>query len=446
MKHSISSNIFTKSHYGSSSKIPQSDLIIFGLLTFWIYTVVKVYRILSDHCKKRRHEFSLKLDEAAQEKVNALTGFKLSKKIPLISAFLFGLTLVLVSLWYSALMEFSLSGDIFLVVIIVALSSTSFYIATLLFFTWVMKWLKQHETEELLLFSCGINAIDDENINLSDEMISRWENIYNRITLFLVIALPISFSPAIGAHFVLTGNVYAHGLFALLCFFLAIIYHIWGINLIIGLINSHLLFEQKHAELASNNSSSEPILTEQKKQAPTEERDTKPERKLSALMQTDIVGYSKAMERNEQAAYSRLIEHNKIIRALLVRYRGKEVKTIGDAFLVLFDSATDAVDCAIAIQHALSDYNQNKHLDEQVLIRIGVHIGDVLITENDVFGDGVNVTSRIESLAEPGGICLSEEVYTLVRKKIQINVDQVKDVKLKNIAVAPDIYRIRLHT
>jgi class 3 adenylate cyclase len=170
-----------------------------------------------------------------------------------------------------------------------------------------------------------------------------------------------------------------------------------------------------------------------------------PQQELAAIMLTDMVGYSGSMERDEQRAYAKLLEHNKIVRAEIVKHRGREIKTIGDAFLVIFRSAHDAVNCAIAIQRALADCNLTKDDADKCLIRIGVHIGEVMVTANDVFGDGVNIAARLEPLAEPGGICVSGEVFALVRKKIELRLERLEGVQLKNIAIAPDIYRIHMH-
>lgn len=172
--------------------------------------------------------------------------------------------------------------------------------------------------------------------------------------------------------------------------------------------------------------------------------DASPGRELSAIMMTDIVGYSGSMERDEQRAYRMLLEHNNIVRAAVVKYRGREIKTIGDAFFVVFRSAADAVDCAISVQQSFREYNVNQEGPDKIIIRAGIHLGEIMVTANDVFGDGVNIAARIEPLAEPGGICISGEVYSVVRKKIEYKLEQLEGVKLKNIAIAPDIYRIIL--
>lgn len=187
--------------------------------------------------------------------------------------------------------------------------------------------------------------------------------------------------------------------------------------------------------------SQEAVSLASREQAKSE---TPPQRELAAIMLTDMVGYSGSMERNEERAYAQLLDHNKIIRNAIANYRGREIKTIGDAFLVIFRSAVDAVDCAVAIQRAFTDYNLAKEGTDRILIRIGVHLGEVMITSNDVYGDGVNIAARIEPLAAPGGICVSGEVFALVRKKLELKLERLEGVQLKNIAIAPDIYRIQM--
>ncbi|MEK7874807.1 MAG: adenylate/guanylate cyclase domain-containing protein, partial [Pseudomonadota bacterium] len=167
--------------------------------------------------------------------------------------------------------------------------------------------------------------------------------------------------------------------------------------------------------------------------------DSSPGRELSAILMTDIVGYSGYMERDEQRTYRMLLEHNNIVRAAVVKYRGREIKTIGDAFFVVFRSAADAVDCAISVQQSFKEFNANKEDPDKIIIRVGIHLGEVMITANDVFGDGVNIAARIEPLAEPGGICLSGEVYSMVRKKVEYKFEKLEGVQMKNIAVAPDL-------
>src|SRR5207245_8767235 len=126
-------------------------------------------------------------------------------------------------------------------------------------------------------------------------------------------------------------------------------------------------------------------------------------RKLAAIMFTDMVGYSALAQRNEVLALELLAEHRSLLRGLFPQHQGTEIKTMGDGFLVEFASALAAVLCAVEIQQALAGRNEVQPTERQVRIRIGIHLGDVVRSESDVHGDGVNIAARLEPLAEPGG-------------------------------------------
>lgn len=159
-------------------------------------------------------------------------------------------------------------------------------------------------------------------------------------------------------------------------------------------------------------------------------------------MCTDMVGYSTLAQRNEALALKLLEEHRQLLRPLFRQYNGTEVKTIGDAFLIEFTSALDAMQCAAEIQKTLFD--RNAASDDRIQIRIGLHIGDVVYRENDVFGDGVNIAFRIEPLARPGGICLSQQVYDEVHNKFAGKFIKLGAVDLKNIQASLNIYGLLL--
>jgi adenylate cyclase len=166
------------------------------------------------------------------------------------------------------------------------------------------------------------------------------------------------------------------------------------------------------------------------------------QRRLAAVMFTDIVGYSSLTQRNEQLAMELLEEHRRIVRPIITRHNGREVKTMGDAFLIEFESALEATQCAMDIQKSLQDYNQQSTAERRVHLRIGIHLGDVLRRQNDVLGDAVNIASRIEPLAKPDEICISEQVYDQVRNKINRRTEDLGPQQLKNIEYPINVYRI----
>jgi class 3 adenylate cyclase len=169
------------------------------------------------------------------------------------------------------------------------------------------------------------------------------------------------------------------------------------------------------------------------------------QRKLAAIMFTDIVGYSALAQKNEALALKLLEEHRQLLRTLFRKHEGTEIKTIGDAFLVEFTSTLEAICCAAEIQEALKDYDAAASGQSvKIQIRIGLHMGDVVYRENDVFGDGVNIASRIEPLAKPGGICLSQQVYDQVHNKFAGKFIKLGAVTLKNIQTPLNVYRLLL--
>ncbi len=163
-------------------------------------------------------------------------------------------------------------------------------------------------------------------------------------------------------------------------------------------------------------------------------------RQLEAIMFTDIVGYSALTQRNEALALSLLEQHWQLLRSVFTKFDGNEIKTIGDAFLIEFPSALRAVEAGLAMQRTLADYNRGCDDEHKIQIRIGIHLGDVERRENDVFGDGVNIASRIEPLASPGGLCISEPVYTSVRNIIDVPFHSMGEQKLKNISQPVVVY------
>jgi adenylate cyclase len=161
-------------------------------------------------------------------------------------------------------------------------------------------------------------------------------------------------------------------------------------------------------------------------------------------MFTDIVGYTALTQRNEAEAMEVLSRHNRILRPIFEEHRGREVKTIGDAFLVEFASTLEAVRCAVQIQETINKLNDAVPEQSKLKLRIGIHLGDVIRSGTDVLGDAVNIASRIQPLAEPGGLCVSGEVYSQVRNKVPYEFLKAEKVTLKNVSYPVDVYHVVL--
>jgi len=166
-------------------------------------------------------------------------------------------------------------------------------------------------------------------------------------------------------------------------------------------------------------------------------------RKLVAIMFTDIVGFSRQMGSNETRTLRLLEVHNHVIQQSVTEHHGTVIKIIGDAFLVDFPSVVNAVQCAQHIQAQFRAHNAEKEADAQIHVRIGIHLGDIVQCEGDVFGDGVNVASRLQALTEADTICISQKVYEEVEKKLSLGaVVSLGRPKLKNIAQRFRVYAL----
>src|SRR5881296_4265225 len=168
------------------------------------------------------------------------------------------------------------------------------------------------------------------------------------------------------------------------------------------------------------------------------------QRKLAAIMFTDMVGYSALAQSDDKLALELLEEHRELLREMFPRFNGTEIKTIGDGFLVEFNSALEAAQCAIEIQRTLAKRNHDVSADRRIELKIGIHIGDVVHRDGDVYGDGVNIASRIEQLAGAGGICVSTDVERQIRNALEARFQKFGAAELKNIKLPMDLFRIVL--
>ena len=165
------------------------------------------------------------------------------------------------------------------------------------------------------------------------------------------------------------------------------------------------------------------------------------ERRLAAILAADVAGYSRLMGTDEVGTLNALKEHRRErIDPTIARHNGRIVKTTGDGLLVEFASVVDAVGCAVAIQRAMLAFNAGIHVDRQIVLRIGINVGDIILDGGDIFGDGVNVAARLEALCEPGGVCISRYANEQVRDKLSLAFADLGEQTVKNIARAVGVF------
>jgi class 3 adenylate cyclase/pimeloyl-ACP methyl ester carboxylesterase len=170
----------------------------------------------------------------------------------------------------------------------------------------------------------------------------------------------------------------------------------------------------------------------------------KMERRLAAILAADVVGYSRLMGVDEAGTLNALKRHRvELVEPAIAEHRGRIVKLMGDGILVEFASAVEAVDCAADIQLAMPARNDGLAADRQIALRIGINVGDIIVEDDDIYGDGVNLAARIEGEADPGGICLSDDAYRQVHGKVDCVFEDLGERHLKNIAEPVRIYAVR---
>jgi adenylate cyclase len=170
----------------------------------------------------------------------------------------------------------------------------------------------------------------------------------------------------------------------------------------------------------------------------------RPKRRLAAILAADVVGYSRMMQVDEAGTLASLkSRRSEVLRPAVDRHRGRIVKFMGDGVLVEFASAVDAVECAIQLQQGMEAASTDLPEDRRIRLRIGINLGDVMVEGNDLYGDGVNIAARLESLADPGSVIVSRTVFNHVHGKVKLGFDDLGEHELKNIAEPVRIYRLR---
>src|SRR6476659_8204029 len=174
--------------------------------------------------------------------------------------------------------------------------------------------------------------------------------------------------------------------------------------------------------------------------------DNRVERRLAAILAADVVGYSRLTGLDEEGTHIRLREHLRSLAGPKIsEHRGKVVKYTGDGMLAEFASVVDAARCAIEVQRGMAEQNATVPQVKRIEFRIGIHVGDIIVDESDIFGDGVNIAVRLEGIADPGGICISEDTQRQIRGKVDIAFEDMGPQNLKNIVEPMRAWRLRIN-
>ena len=166
------------------------------------------------------------------------------------------------------------------------------------------------------------------------------------------------------------------------------------------------------------------------------------ERRLTAILAADVVGYSRLMEADEEATARTLSTYREIIEGLVASHQGRVFGSAGDSVIAEFASPVEAVRCAVEIQRELEAQNVDLPEDRRMLLRIGVNLGDVLVEGDNLLGDGVNIAARLEALADPGGISLARSVFDQIKKQLDLGYEYLGEHEVKNIAEPIQVYRV----
>jgi class 3 adenylate cyclase len=445
--------------YGGGVEVPATSFLVLGLLSFWTYTVFRYHDLLRRHVAARLAYFQGRLasDTLSPESLRvfdglAAKGFACPSGPRNVSLGLYAASFALIlSEIAGELLVLQGRLDIVsferLVYLAVGAAAFLFCAASVHFMSWAARRMRDHEYHELLMARFVEDPAAFKAVAPSAKFTTRWSRNQNQVVLFLVLALPMIVSPVAAVHEIQratrTGTDFGATFFGwtLLLFGFAGAFHLSGVRLLLGMLNGHLRVESVSREQMARPSAWVPertqaVLNEAGAEVPAGGAgELLPRRVLATIMITDMVGYSREMQSSEEGTLLKLLRHNELVRGQIARHGGHEVKTMGDAFLVTFPGALDAVRAALDIQRALRA--------ERIVIRIGIHTGEILTLDGDVLGNGVNIAARLEPLAEPGGICISADTYARVRNDLDVPVTSLGRRELKNIADAPELFRLQ---
>ncbi len=166
-------------------------------------------------------------------------------------------------------------------------------------------------------------------------------------------------------------------------------------------------------------------------------------RRMAAILAADVAGYSRLMGADEESTLARLKTHRRdLVDPKIAQHHGRIVKTTGDGMLAEFASVVDAVRCAVEVQRGMHERNATVNVDKRIAFRVGIHLGDIIIDDDDIYGDGVNIAARLESIAEPGGICISRQAHDHLLEKLSFTCEKLGLRNLKNITKPVEVYSV----
>ncbi|MEE8484644.1 MAG: adenylate/guanylate cyclase domain-containing protein [Nitrospinota bacterium] len=425
--------------YGRGSHISAPRFFLFGLLTFWIYSIIKFNLIIKLHEKERVTYFEKLLGSGSWSSGKSImdelrkSGAR-EKRFYIFDSVILNLLAITALAFeiyrmYMPLPEFPYKELIFEYPYAgIGLAGLLFYLSSVIY-TWrSARKMKDHERRESQLVFFYKNHESSESSKPVDGSQQRWKKFQNKLVFYAVFGMPAALIPylaVLNINSVMISGGPAYNIYgwAAVLGFVTAFFSYWCILSFRWIYDGHVNFE-----LANKWN----LLV----------KTVDGGRNLLAIMLTDMVGFSKTMEVDEDTAYLKLREHNDAIRKFISLYGGTEVKTMGDAFLVRFNNPIDAVNSAIDIQTIFDRYNQDKVEGERIFLRIGIHYGEVIVEKNDIMGNGVNVTARIEPLAIPGCISITKVVYDQVAGRVKADILRIGRKKLKNISMSQELYMV----
>lgn len=401
-------------------------LLLWGSLTLWVYTTFRLCRLLRAHAERRWAVLGAGSPQGSDPLASVMVHARVHAAVVAVTVVLLG----------SGEAYYEIKGTLGPAPWITLFASVAFGVSAIGFMAGLFRRLQRHESLETRMLAVEGRRLDPV---AATARVAEWNGHESWLTLVGIVSAVCIATPAIGLfQMAQVPNLNdALGMelsrrWVLIVLVAGGLFHSLGTVFLERIVNGHFRFEQETAPA-------------QAAPAPAASAPAEPGERavgLRAVMFTDIKGYSRRMETDEAAALRLLDVHNSIVREAIRKHGGHEIKTVGDAFLVVFDSAVQAVMCAVTLQRGLHAHNRGAESADEILVRVGIHLGDVVLTPSDVFGDTVNLAARLESVAEPGGVCLSAEVHQVVSRKLDLPFVALGRVPLKNIAHPPEVFAI----